>query len=199
MHLLLYPLAFLLGAIGRRTAGGALNEVFYPRGDGRVFQGDYPVRAAFAALLAAATLLGHLSAPFAAAVLVGTFLGAGTGNKLILPYLGEFGGIDLGHGRLPLWRGYVGLTYHGLGQVGLPVAAVLLARNFGVHVWLPAVWPIAVAGLLCAPLYHLAWALGGWRFPVPGWPRPVEGGFHLAEALWGGALGVGYLVAALVG
>lgn len=177
----LFALSFVLGALGRRIAGGVLNQWFKPPGE-RVF-GDHPARLIFGVTVAISGLFGGWPALYAAALIPAIWVGTTIGN---------FGGIDLGRGNGTYWGDVAALTLHGVGGIATP--AILAAWVW--HAPGP-IFPILASGFAIGPAYTLGWALSG-RIGNPHFPIGLRGGSELGEAFWGGAVAVGVFLAARI-
>ena len=172
-------LSFLLGGLGRRIAGGALNQwAGLPGGvNGRVM-GDTPARLIYAALIAICASLALAPPLVNPVILVAVWIGSTTGN---------FDSIGMGRGGHPFWRDYLGMTAH-----GAICAAILLVSLavLGRFIPLPSWWWLAGAGFYyAASAYELGWIVtgrtGNRRLPVG-----LQTGSDLAEFIWGGLCGL---------
>lgn len=165
LPVLYITLSFVLGAIGRRTAGGSFQQW-----TGKDI-GDLPVRLFFGATIAAAAWMGGADGQQIAAVIPLTWFGAASGNFHSLP---------LGRGNTSYLHDFIGLTLHGV------ISGVLLVIPFVERHWW---WPL-IAGLTCAPCYEVGYRLDWQR--GPGW---MTGPTQVAELLFGGLLGIGVYLA----
>lgn len=177
-------LVFLFGALGRRIAGGGLNQwAGLPGGvDGRVM-GDTPARFIYAGLIAACALPGVVM---------------GTASWLVLPTLtiavwvgsttGNFDSIGMGRGGHSFRRDFLFMSLHGT------ICAVIVLLALAGMRWyasLPSWWYWAGAGFYYAgPAYELGWIITG-RTGNPRLPVGLRMGSDLGEAIWGGLCGVG--------
>lgn len=166
--------AAFLGALGRRVAGGTLNQWFRPNG-GRVF-GDTPARILFGVAVAILPVLHN----WRVALLYIPGIWAGT-------TVGLFDSIGQGRGSDPYWRSFLGLTLHGIAGVALPALA---AWWFG-HTW----WWLIPSALSISPLYTVGWAITGKDGTLPSLPNGLRGATEIGEALWGAAVGLGCFLA----
>lgn len=161
--------AALMGALGRRMAGGVFEQW-----TGKDI-GDYPVRAFFGLMLACSAFIG--SYEWASFLLIpSTFFGCSIPN---------FGGIAMGRGASAggtSWKhDAIGLTGHGV----LSMAITVLPLIFFHSQW----YLLLVAGFLIAPAYEIGWSVTG----VPGrksWPFGLQGGSEIGECIWGAACGI---------
>ena len=162
-------LSFALGGIGRRIAGGAVNEWFHRD------VGDHPVRLFYGLTVAFSALMGGAAWPVAALTIPAVWLGTVTGN---------FRSLSMGHGEYSFQHDFWGMTAHG----ALSTAPCLLAWYAGLG-WL-AVALIAAGCLAAAPCYILGWwtaiRIGSQDAGVTAMPPGLRGGTQLAEVLWGG-------------
>lgn len=175
----LLPIAALLGAFGRRAAGGALNQ-WTGRTDDKPLTGDLPTRLLFGVCLALCALLGGalwwqclLMVP---AVWVGTTLGS-------------FHSVDMARGEDSFAHDWFGISAIALAASVLP-AIVALAPEWNSWRFL---W-IVGSTMTAAPAYWLGWCIGG-AHGRRGFPIGLRGGMELGEALWGAARGIGILMA----
>lgn len=188
MNYALPVLAFLLGGLGRRIAGGALNQwAGLPGGvNGRVM-GDTPARFIYAGLIAACALLAGGSWKFVPAIVLGTWAGSTTGN---------FNSIGMGRGGNTLAHDYWGMTAHGTICAALILLA-LFATLFCPTVVMPRLMGLAAYGFMLAPeAYMLAWIITG-RTGRKWLPVGLRTGSDLAELIWGGFCGLGVYAAFL--
>lgn len=200
---LIIPIAFALGALGRRIAGGVLNtwagydalNRTHPGYNFRVM-GDTPARLIYGAMVGLAALMGGAAWWLAMAMVPAVWVGTTTGNG---------GGRDAGFGATSFWHDFWGMSQHAFLSAGVPTILVIAAM------WSPAG---SLAGafvfaftMLAAPLYWLGWriaiALGGQEIPPNnlggvGSGRlfaGLQGGSEWGEALWGGAVALGTFLA----
>lgn len=169
---LLLPLAAVFGALGRRIAGGVLNQWFRPPGQ-RVF-GDLPARAIYGAALGAAAFGAGAPAWWVAVIAAAIVAGCAV----------PVWAIDLGPGHpgtSPLWLRIIGSTAHGLLSIA---PATVLAAMAGAH-WL---WLLG-GSLSIAPLYWLGSILAR-----PFFPNGLRAGSEDGEALWGAVLAVTFIL-----
>lgn len=181
--------AFLLGGLGRRIAGGALNQwAGLPGGvDGRVM-GDTPARFIYAGLIAVCAvpglLLGHGTWFAVPAIVFAVWVGSTTGN---------FESIAMGRGSHSFWHDWVGMTAHGA------ICAILVeAALYGLHMVglsLPEWRSLVGFGFYyAAPAYWLAWCITG-RSENKRLPVGLRMGSDLGELIWGGLCGAGVFFA----
>jgi hypothetical protein len=175
----LLPVAALLGAFGRRAAGGYLNQVT-GRTDDKPLTGDLPTRLLFGVCLALCALMGGalwwqvcLMVP---AVWVGTTLGS-------------FHSVDMARGEDTFAHDWFGISAIALGASALP-AIVALAPDWNSWRFL---W-IVGSTLTAAPAYWLGWCISG-AHGRKDFPVGLRGGMELGEAFWGAIRGIGILVA----
>lgn len=174
-------LSALLGAVGRRMAGGWFEQL-----TGKDI-GDYPVRAFFGLMLACAALLGSSGVWASFLLIPSTFFGCSIPN---------FGGIAMGRGASAGGTSWthdaIGLTGHGVFSMGITASPliVLQALNGYLDADFHSQWYLLiVAGFLIAPAYEIGWSVVG----VPrrkSWPPGLQGGSEIGECLWGAACGV---------
>ena len=177
MLALLIPLAFLLGAFGRRAAGGVLNQ-WAGRPDSRPLVGDTPTRLLFGVTIALAAALGGAVGWQALLMVPAVWVGTTTGN---------FHSMAMGRAQTSYVHDFVGMSLHALLSALLPTAVAA----YGWHV--QAAWLFGLT-MLASPLYSLGWTISG-RQGNPRLPLGMRGGSELGEAFWGGATGVGALLA----
>jgi hypothetical protein len=197
MHLLI-PLVLLTGAVGRRIAGGVLNQWFVGisfspgviltllGGNSERVMGDTPARLIYGASMALAALLGGAVWWLALAMVPAFWIGSTTGN---------FNSIAMGrnHPPEPDFLGcFLGMSAHAALTALTPVLIVV-----GVDLWthLAYAW-VWIAGLtmLAAPLYALAWNISGLRGQKL-FPNGFQQGSDLGEGLWGAATALGVYLA----
>lgn len=200
------PTAVLSG-LGRRIAGGVLNQWFRPNG-GRVF-GDVPARMIYGATLALAAVVSGARLPdalrlwwpvglthwapvtlhippaasvptLAAAIIVLTAAGCSVPMWAIDPWR------QTAPPEAPRWLRCIGLTAHGFLSI-LPLTAGAWLIGYGWY-WL------LLASLSIVPLYCVGFVIWGagrdMKMPL-GLRLPSE----LGEALWGMAVGLSILLA----
>lgn len=170
----LLPLAVALPAIGRRIAGGGLNEVFRPAGP-RVM-GDTPARLIFGLTCAAAAWLVGVALIPALCLIVAIWLGSTVGN---------FGAIALGRGGTSWLDDAPLLALHGLAGVALAAIDVGLAGL--------AWWWVIVSGVMIVPAYEIGWRLAGAHDADA--LRGLDSGPDVGELLWGATIGLGLWLA----
>ena len=171
-------LAIILGALGRRIAGGLWNSIFGRPSPG----GDMPVRLIFAAALSLAAYLGGVRW-FVALILVPlNYIGTTTGN---------FDSLAMGRGGRPYWKDFLGMTLHGLLSALAP--AVLFLVVAWPHPWAALV--VIAAGLAISPCYTIGWAVCGLH-GRSAWIKGCQQGPEIAELLWGGVMGAAAFIAA---
>lgn len=181
--LLFSVISFVLGGLGRRAAGGLLNQVAaaagWIRSDGRVF-GDFPARAIFGLTVAIGAWLGGMAWWQGLAFVATTFLGCAVGN---------FEGLGMGRGSDPYWRSFGAMELHGLGGT---VLSAFVAGALGYWHW----GLLLVAGLLCAPSYESGYQAveSGRRLPIG-----FREGPEVGEFIWGGVMALAALFCALGG
>lgn len=181
--LLFSVISFVLGGLGRRVAGGVLNQwaaaLGLIRSDGRVF-GDFPARAVFGLTIAVGAWLGSAVWWHGLALIVTTFIGCTIGN---------FGGLGMGRGSDPYWEDFGAMEMHGLGGV---VLSAFGAGLLGYH------WHLFLAaGLLCAPAYEAGYRIVG---PSRSWlPVGFKEGPEVGEFVWGGIMALAAFLTAYWG
>jgi hypothetical protein len=149
-----------LGAIGRRIAGGLLNQLAGDVDGVSRVMGDTPARAIYAAVLGLCALMGGAAWWIALAMIPAVWVGTTTGN---------FESMAMGRAQTTFRHDFLGMSAHGALAGVLPV---------GVAVWggcgWSAVW-IGATCLACAPLYALGWfaaeKIGTQAVPAAGVPR----------------------------
>lgn len=167
-------LAIVLSGLGRRVAGGAVEQW-----SGRDV-GDYPVRAFFGLTLAFSVWLGNWTLPWWVVLLVipSVFFSCSIPN---------FEGIALGRGAATggtSWReDALGLWWHGL--IGMAIPAVVVGLCAHGSNW----WLFIVAGLLIVPAYEAGWKLWDKRF-LYYMPEGLKGGSEAGELFWGACCGL---------
>lgn len=164
---LVLPFA-LIGALGNRLRGGLWGSVI-GWGSGVARLGAWGIPCGVGAWACGAPWWAAL------AVIVGAWAGC------TVP---QFGALSMGHrGGTSGALAWGAMTLWGLARMG---SVVLVAWWLGGAWW----WPLA-AGLLCAPLYELAWHV---PLPVRGLGYPDDPP-EMAEALHGAAMGAGLFLA----
>lgn len=174
----LLPLAALLGAFGRRIAGGILNQ-WTGHPDSAPLMGDIPARLIFGSCIAAGAAMGGAIWWHALALIPAVWAGTTVGN---------FGSISQGRGGGSPWSQALGELAHGLAGVALPA---LGAWWLGYPHW----WVLPIGGALIAPSYWLGWTVSG-LYGRPDFPVGLRGGSEIGEALWGACFGCAALLAA---
>ena len=167
-----------LGGLGRRVAGGSLNEWFH------VDVGDLPVRLFYGAMLGLAALMGGAAWWVALAMILAGWSGQAIGGNFESLAMGREG-----HSRLHDW---LGMSAHGAISAVAPTALVLYAGG----IW----WMTAVGFLSAALCYEIGWFVAektgnqvvmGKPMVYPWFPPGLQGGTQLAEVFWGAACGAG--------
>ena len=167
IHYLAILPVMLIGALGRRVAGGVLNQWFSPSG-GRVM-GDVPARALWGLALAIAAILGGMIAWHALVLIVAVTLGCAVPMWAIDPISKQADGNPY---PSPVWLRCLGLEAHGF----LSMLAVTVAAW-----WAGYLWPFFLAGsLTILPAYVI-----GWMVSKPWFPPGLRLGSEFGEALWG--------------
>lgn len=166
-------LAAILGAIGRRIAGGILNQFSH---NSRVM-GDTPARILFGILVAVLPAIHDYR-------LLLFIPGIWAGTTISL-----FNSIGMGRGSDNYWRSFFGLSLHGIAGTILPAIAAYALGD----AWLPLV----IAGLLIAPCYTLGWSLTGKDGVRPSFPVGLQNAPEIGEALWGACVSVAAMLAVL--
>lgn len=177
IQVLLAFLSFVLGAFGRRIAGGALPQ-WTPWN-----AGDQIVRLFFGLTVGVSALLAGVPWYLALALVPATWVGTTTSN---------FNSMAMGRGGQTMLHDVAGMTLHGVLSAALPA----LGAWWMGYEW----WPIALSGFLIAPLYDLGWRIAG---PDGGkgltWmPRGLQVGTEFGELFWGGTVALGTYLAVLV-
>jgi hypothetical protein len=166
-------LAGLLGALGRRVAGGAFQQW------SGVDVGDTPARVFFGWTMAVAAWLADPLVWWHPLVLIPlVWIGTTVPNFS-----------SIGMGVAPprtYWQDFWGLSLHGL----LGIAPAALALWWSGYGWC---WMVG-AGCLIAPLYTIGWRISGLRGKLS-FPVGLQGGTELGEAFWGCATGVAVFLA----
>ena len=166
--------AALLGAFGRRVAGGVLNQWFAPAG--RVM-GDLPARAIWGLSLGIAAIAGGATVWQALAVVPLVVAGCAVPMWAIDP---------LGDGySSPRWLRCAGLAAHGLLSMLLVTAGAWWCGDG----W----WCLLAGSVAILPLYIAGWVIA----PVQrsAFPAGLRLGSEIGEALWGCAMGVAVVLA----
>jgi hypothetical protein len=182
--LYLLPVAALLGAFGRRAAGGVLNQ-WTGRTDDHPLTGDLPTRLGFGACLGLCALMGGalwwqclLMVP---AVWVGTTLGS-------------FGSVDMARGEGTFVHDWFGMSLVGLLSAFFPSVVAITPALFA-HDPIGWRWLWIAGTTMSAPIvYWLGWSIGG-AHGRQDFPVGLRGGMEISEALWGVVRGVGTLLA----
>jgi hypothetical protein len=174
MIILFGLLAFILGALGRRAAGGLVQDL-----TGKDI-GDLPVRLFYGLTVALAALMGGSMLWVPVLMLPAVFVGTTTGN---------FDSMSMGHGTYTKWHDYLGMTCHGFLSALLPALVTLLAG----HV-LGAIGVFLAITLLATPSYLVGWSL---YTPTSNasWPLGFRPPTPLAEFLWGGLTSLSVYIA----
>lgn len=189
MEYLFIPIVMILGALGRRIAGGLLNQWAGDTDGVSRVMGDTPARLIYGAALGLAALAGSAAWPVALAMVPAVWVGTTTGN---------FNGMAMGRAEFSYWHDFWGMTAHGALSAILPVGLAVLAGAAAGSIW------IAVDCLLCAPLYAAAWNvaedMGTQAVPASSIARRsllrgFNGGSELGEAFWGAACALGTFLA----
>ena len=178
MHILICIISALLGAFGRRVAGGGFQDLT------GINVGDTPVRIFFGLTIGAAALMSGVFWAYALALVILTFIGSTAGY---------FGGLGLGRPvRLPLpannyWKDFGEVTAHGVLSVILPC--------FGAWYLGYAWWLILISGFVIAPCYEIGYRIAPYAGVQYGWVRPnwplwLQGAVQFGEFIWGAVLGL---------
>lgn len=175
MLYLVVPFVLVLGAFGRRAAGGVLNQ-WTGRPDSRPLTGDTPTRILYGVTIGLAALLGGALWWHALLTVPAVWVGTTTGNA---------GSMAMGRAQTPFWRDFLGMSGHAALSAILPTA---LAFGVGANGW----WTLLT--LAAAPLYDIGWALAG-KTGNPRFPLGLRGGSEIGEALWGAAVALGAYLA----
>lgn len=183
------PVALIMGAIGRRIAGGILNQwAGLAGGNTSRVMGDNPARLIFSVLVALSGLLG--GAPWLLALLLvpAVFVGTTTGN---------FNSMAMGRGSYSFAHDFWGMSAHAALSAITPT---LLVVAFGLQFYdTPFSW-WAVGGftLIASPLYCIGWIISG-KTGNLSLPIGFRGGSELGEAFWGASCALGaFLTFALI-
>lgn len=190
------PLVLILGALGRRIAGGVLNTWAGYDGTANRVMGDTPARLIYGALVALAALLGGAVWWLALLMIPAVWVGTTTGND---------DSRDMGFGITSFWHDFWGMTEHA--TLSLTPAIVVGIYNVAHMTRLFADNYIIGGTLLAAPLYWLGWviaiALGGQIIPPDNSGSVgngrlfagLQGGSEWGEALWGASCALGTFLA----
>lgn len=179
-------LAIVLGGLGRRIAGGVLNQWagLSGEGDARVM-GDHPARLIFGATVAFSAFLGGCPWKLALILIPCVWVGTTTGN---------FESMAMGRGSHSKYHDWLGMTAHAVLSAILPALAVFL-----IYPALPWWW-IGLLPLLAAPGYELGWFISELTGNSPSLrqniyynhiPNGFKGGTELGEFFFGGACALG--------
>lgn len=191
MHLSLILPAFVLGAFGRRAAGGVLNPLT-GHTDAHPLTGDLPTRMGFGATVALAAAMGGASWWQCLLMVPAVWVGTTTGN---------FGSIDMARNQDTFAHDWLGMSLHAFLSAVLP-SVVVVAPLIGPawpHVWQPFLadprwlWAFGFT-MTAAPIYWFGWAVAGYG-GVRWLPRGLRGSVEIAEALWGGMCAAGVFLA----
>lgn len=169
----------VLGAFGRRAAGGALNQ-WIPLGTKTRVTGDTEVRLLYGATIAAAALLGGAIWWQAALLVPAVWVGTTTGN---------FNSMAMGHGQYSYAHDFFGMSAHAALSAILPTVvafAVVFLTPPEYYDW----WWMAGFCMLASPLYTIGWIISG-KVGKTSFPAGLQGGSELGEAFWGGACALG--------
>lgn len=181
---LMLLIAPVLSGFGRRFQGGLLSQ--WCNKD----LGDVPVRILWGLICAAIAFIFSASLLLSAIIGIGIFVGSTLGywGSMKAGTLSGGHSLFLGYSSKLFWKDMGFLTLHGFLGTIIPTIAIWW---FG-FTW----WPILIAGLLCGPLYRLAY-IWTWNIPVLGClnnekdfdPPPT------AEFLYGGLIGLALTLA----
>jgi len=174
------PVVLVLGALGRRAAGGALNQWFSDGTAEHRVMGDTPARLIFAATVALSACLGGAPAWQALALVPAVWVGTVTGN---------FASLAMGRGQYSYLHDCVGMSAHAALSAVLPTLVA-----FGAVFLTPPEhdqwgWMLGLT-MLAAPLYTLGWIISG-QHGRPSFPLGLRGGSELGEAFWGASCALG--------
>lgn len=177
--------SILLGAFGRRAAGGALNQ-WTGHTDDHPLTGDLPTRLLYGVCLGLAALIGGSLLWQAALMIPAVFVGTTTGNN---------GSMDMARAEDTFEHDWWGMTLHGLESAFLPALVValpsVLVGHWGADLrWL---WTFGLT-LAASPFYWVGWVISG-AHGRSSLPIGLRGGSELGEAFWGGACGLGVFLA----
>jgi hypothetical protein len=175
VQLSLLPVAAILGAIGRRVAGGITPQIF----NGWKLPG-FIAKVTFGALLGLAAFLGGAPPLLCGFVGIGCFLGHIFGLHESAS-MGHYGPDNMAFSERLFWQHCLGMAAYGLAVMSGPV----LWSICPVHDHWTAAGPIA-AGLLTPAAYALGWAIKDHRPGTPGLDgNPLELSEWMAGALYG--------------
>ena len=179
MIVLLGFLSLILGGLGRRIAGGVLNQWFTPIG-GRVM-GDTPARLLYGAMVALPLCPAFTHAPWwvPLATIPSVWVGTTTGN---------WRSMAMGHASTSLMHDLLGMSAHAALSAILPVAIAA----YVVH-WYALIALVFI--MMAAPLYWLGWEISPSPTGNPKLPLGFRGGSELGEFFWGAATGLGLFLA----
>ena len=190
MHGFILPLAAAatFGAVGRRVAGGWLNQLA-GRPDSRPLTGDLPTRIFYGVCIAVAALLGGAAWWLAVLMVPAAWIGTTSGN---------FHSMAMGRAQTSYLHDVLGMSAHALLSAIVPCLVVLLPSLVVAWHGGPAppprwLWLFGLT-MTAAPLYSLGWIISG-REGRPGFPVGLRGGSELGEAFWGAACGLGAALA----
>jgi len=181
-------LAFIMGGLGRRIAGGVLNQWKSPstNGAGVAVMGDTPARLIYSASVSLAVILSAVVVPttlmfwcLAACMLPAVFVGTTTGNNNSLS-MGTADDYTFKHD-------FLGMLVHGIESAVLPGMVVLLAfipASIREAVILSAILEASIA-VGCPLAYYVGWRIAGLK-GASYMPLGLKGGTEIGEALWGG-------------
>lgn len=196
MIYILIPIVLIVGALGRRIAGGVLNQwfvgiLFQPGafltllgGDAGRVMGDTPARLIYGASMAVAALLAGAGLTVAALMIPAYFIGSTTGN---------FNSTGMGRSSTGFVECFLGMSVHAALTAVVPYLTLvaLTMRLHGVS-WLAfeqGGWLVGLC-MLAAPLYDLAWCITGLNGKAR-FPNGFQQGPDLGEAFWGAATALG--------
>lgn len=168
--LLLLPLVAVLGALGRRVAGGGFQDWT------KIDVGDFPARGFFGLMLTASVALGGWHSWWCLSIAVTTLLGCSV----------PVGGIGLNPWKKDAWT----VLLHGLASMSITGLPLLFVHFPGTTPWF-------VLYIVAGPSIVGAYTLG-WKIARPSWPRGLNNGVAVSECLWGAMCGIGALLAGAV-
>ena len=178
--MLLIALSMILAGLGRRIAGGSLNQWFSKSGE-RV-TGDTPVRLFFGATIAASAFMAGAVWWHALFLIPAVWVGTMISN---------FESLAMGHGQRSYVHDFIGLSAHGV--LGAIAPTLLLW-----YLDYPAFYLAALGGVLISPLYTLGW----WMIPSvagnPKYPPGFRGGQELGEFFYGAVSAFGVFAAVVL-